>query len=134
MRKDSEFVFIDGEVLMWPRGKYVDDVVVIGVKEGGLYKLKGNSVSTLVHSTLTPIKIWYQIFSQIHYKALLIVRNMVTGFPEIQVEDEGICKGCAQGKNLKKSFPSSDNKSRVLYIIHSDVCGPMSSASLSRYV
>jgi hypothetical protein len=28
--------FIDGEVLMWPKGKYIDDVVVICVQEGGL--------------------------------------------------------------------------------------------------
>jgi hypothetical protein len=33
--------FVDGKVLMWPRGKTFDDVVVIGVQEGGLYKLKG---------------------------------------------------------------------------------------------
>jgi hypothetical protein len=25
--------FIDGEVLMWPRGKYIDDVIVIGYKK-----------------------------------------------------------------------------------------------------
>ena len=32
------FAFIDGEVLMWPRGKSIDDVVVISVQEEGLYK------------------------------------------------------------------------------------------------
>jgi hypothetical protein len=32
--------FIDGEVLMWPKGKSIDDAVVIGVQEAGLYKLK----------------------------------------------------------------------------------------------
>ena len=32
---------IYGQVPMWPRGKTFDDVVVIGVQEGGLYKLKG---------------------------------------------------------------------------------------------
>ena len=29
--------FIDGQVLMWPKGKSIEDVVVIG-EEGGLYK------------------------------------------------------------------------------------------------
>ena len=33
--------FVDGQVLMWPKGKTFDDVVVIGEQEGGLYKLKG---------------------------------------------------------------------------------------------
>jgi hypothetical protein len=59
----------------------------------------------------------------------------VIGLPEIQVEHEDICKGCAQGKNVKKPFPSSDRKSKgVLDIIHLDVCELMSSISLSRYV
>ena len=35
--------FIDGQVLMWPKGKSIEDVVVIGEEEGGLYKLKGHS-------------------------------------------------------------------------------------------
>jgi hypothetical protein len=60
---------------------------------------------------------------------------MVTGLPEIQVDHEGTCKGCTQGKNMKNLFPSSDNKAkRVLEIMHSDVCGSMSTTSLSGYV
>jgi hypothetical protein len=39
---------------------------------------------------------------------------------------EGICKGCALGKNIKRPFPSSNNRSKeILDLIHSDVCGPM---------
>ena len=37
--KGMRVSFVDGQVLMW--GKTIDDVVVIGEKEGGLYKLKG---------------------------------------------------------------------------------------------
>jgi hypothetical protein len=44
--KRYNVAFIDGQVLMWPRGKTFDDVVVIGVQEGGLYKLKERSDST----------------------------------------------------------------------------------------
>ena len=36
---------------------------------------------------------------------------------------------------MKHSFPNSDNKDKgVLDIVHLDVCGPMSTASLSGYV
>jgi hypothetical protein len=35
--------FIDGEVLMWPKGKTIEYAIVIGTKEGGLYKLKGHA-------------------------------------------------------------------------------------------
>ena len=39
--KGMRVVFIDGQVLKWPKGNTIDDVVVIGEQEGGLYKLKG---------------------------------------------------------------------------------------------
>jgi hypothetical protein len=88
--KGFRVAFIDGEVLMWPRGKSIDDVVVIGVQEGGLYKLKEHFVSALVHSTITPSELWHRRFSHIHYKALPIMSKIVIGLPEIQVEHEGI--------------------------------------------
>ena len=50
----------------------------------------------------------------------------------MQTKHEGVCKGCAKGKNTKNKFPSSKEKG-ILEIIHSDVCGLMSSSSLSGY-
>ena len=40
--KGMRVAFIDGQVLMWPKGKTLDDATVIGEQEGGLYKLKGH--------------------------------------------------------------------------------------------
>ena len=34
--KGMRVTFVDGQVLMWPKGKSFDDVVVIGEQEGGL--------------------------------------------------------------------------------------------------
>jgi hypothetical protein len=48
-KKGFRVAFIDGEVLMWPKGKTIEDVVVIGTKEGGLYKFKGHSDVALTH-------------------------------------------------------------------------------------
>ena len=40
----------------------------------------------------------------------------------------GCAKDVRKGKNTKKTFPSSERKAKgILEIIHSDVCGPMSS-------
>ena len=69
-----------------------------------------------------------------HYRALPIARKVVEGLLEIQAKHDGVCKGCAKLKNKKKTFPSSESKEKgILEIIHSDVCGPMSSNSLRRY-
>ena len=70
-----------------------------------------------------------------HSITLPIASKAVSGIPEIQEKHEGIFKGCVQGKNAKKTFPNSENKAKgILEIVHSDVCGPMSSNSRSRYV
>ena len=46
--------FVDDQVLMWPKGKTFDDVVVIKEKEGGFYKLKGKPGKALVHEAIEP--------------------------------------------------------------------------------
>ena len=47
-KKGFKFAFVDGEVLVWTKGKTIYDVVVIGVEEGGLYRWKGHVYSTLM--------------------------------------------------------------------------------------
>jgi transposase InsO family protein len=57
---------------------------------------------------------------------------MVTSLPEIHVQHDGVCRGCAVGNNVKGSFLSSGSRSKgILDLIHSDVCGPMTVASLN---
>ena len=52
--KDIRVAFIDGQVIMWPKGKTIDDVVVIGEQEGGLYRLRGQPEQALVHDSIEP--------------------------------------------------------------------------------
>ena len=75
------------------------------------------------------------MLAHVHYIALPLASKAVEGLPEIQAKHGVVCKGCAKGKNIKKTFPSSKSKEkRILEIIHSNVCGPLSSSSLSGYV
>jgi hypothetical protein len=63
------------------------------------------------------------------------VSKEITGLPEFKVDHEGVCNGCAQGKNIKNPFLKSDSKAKgFLELIHSYVCGPMPSTSISGYV
>jgi len=77
--KEKGFIvaFVDGQVLMWPKGKHFDDVIVIGIQEGGLYRLKGKSEQAMIHSTLSPSELWHRRLAHIHYKALPIVSKAV---------------------------------------------------------
>jgi hypothetical protein len=56
---------------------------------------------------------------------------MVVGILDLQSVHEGVCRRCALVKNIKKPFPSTENRSKgILDLIHSDVCGSMLVKSL----
>jgi hypothetical protein len=125
---------VDGQVLLWPKNSSIDKATLIGVREGGLYKLKGHEEHALVHNNVSSSELWHRRLAHISYRALPILSMMVTGLPDIPVE-RGVCKGCTLGKNVKGSFSSSDNKSKgILDIIHSIVCGHMTVPSLGNFV
>ena len=89
-KKGVRVSFIDGQVLMWPKGKNIEDATIIGEEEGGLYKLKGNSETTFVHESTDPSELWHRRFS--HIKALPHVNKVVMGLPDMKIKHEGICK------------------------------------------
>jgi hypothetical protein len=89
----------------------------------------------MTHAIENPCELWHRILSHINYKALTYICKAVTGLPELKVDHEGVCNGCAQGKNIKNPFPKRDNKAKgVLELIHLDVCHPMPSSSINGYV
>ena len=62
---------------MWPKGRTIDDVVVVGVEEGGLYKLKGHTESTFTANTISACGLWHKRLSHVNYKAIPIVSKFV---------------------------------------------------------
>ena len=68
---------------MWPKDKTIDDATVIGVEEGGLYKFKGHTDSSLTTSYISPCELWNRIIFHMNYNALPIVSKVFTCIPEI---------------------------------------------------
>jgi hypothetical protein len=69
----------------------------------------------------------------LHHKVLPILREIVTGLPEFNIEQHGVCRGCTLGKHAKVAFPSSEDRSKgILDLVHPDVCGSMSVTSMTR--
>ena len=69
--------------------------------------------------------------AHLHHPYLRMLRYMVTGFPEFITNHSDVCRGCSLGKYTQTIFTRSDSRSaRVLDLIHSDLCDPMSSISL----
>ena len=97
--------------------------------------MKGQPEQALVHESVEPNGLWHRRLAHVHYRALPLASKVVEGIPKRESKHDGVYKGCAKGKNKKKTFPSSERKKKgILEIIHYDVCGPMSSSSLSGHV
>lgn len=58
----------------------------------------------------------------------LIKQGMVNGMQDVSIDDDSkFCESCVYGKQAKASFPRNKRarSKRVLELIHTDVCGPM---------
>jgi hypothetical protein len=104
------------------RDSSVENARVIGTCEGKLYRLLERNDEALVHYEVNTSELWHRRYAHLNYQALPFLEKMVERIPELQSTHEGICRGCALGKNVKKPFSSSDNRSKeILDLIHSDV-------------
>jgi hypothetical protein len=129
--KGNRIVFVDGEVLSWSRDSIIENARVIGTREGRLYRLLEFNDEALIHDEVNPSELWNRRYSHLNYQALPFLEKMVEGIPELQSTHEGICRGCALGKNVKKPFSSSNNRSKeILDLTHSYVCDMMPFKSL----
>jgi transposase InsO family protein len=125
-------IFKNRKTLMWAKGSHLSTAEPIGTRRGGLHVVTGQSVQALAHDATSSSELWHRRLGHLHYKALPYLQNMVCGMLSIAFSKNEICKGCMLGKNIKKAFPSSDSRAQgILDLVHSDVCGPMSSPSLS---
>jgi hypothetical protein len=61
---------IDGEVLMWDKGETLNEAIIIGSEENGLYKLNGHSEAAMTHAIEKSCEIWHRRLAHINYKAL----------------------------------------------------------------
>jgi hypothetical protein len=124
--------FKNQQVLIRPKESSPDTTQVIGVREGNLYRLQGEPVRALVHNSDNLCELWHKRMGHLHHRALPILREIVTGLPEFSIEQHGVCRGCTLGKHAKVAFPSNEHRSKgILDLVHSDVCGPMSVASIT---
>ena len=75
--KDMRVSFIDGQVLMWPKEKTIDNAVVIGEQE------RGQLEQALVHDSVEPNEIWHRKLAHVHYRELPLESKVFEGLLEI---------------------------------------------------
>ena len=102
--KGMRVAFIDGQVIMWPKGKTINDVVVIGEQEGGLYRLKGQPKQALVHDSVEPNELWHRRLAHVHYRALPLANIVVEGILEIQANMKEYARDVQKERTQTRNF------------------------------
>jgi hypothetical protein len=59
--------------------------VVVGVREGTLYRLQGKNFQDLVHDNDNLCDLWHRRLGHLHYRELMILRGIVRGLPEFMI-------------------------------------------------
>jgi len=108
----------------------------IGARRNRLYKLQLDSPMALIGNDSSSGKelneLWHGRMGHLHNGALKMLKDTVTGVPVLSIEHDDVCRGCVLGKYAKTTFLRSDSRENgVLGLIHSDICGPMSTRALS---
>ena len=108
-------------------------LINIGVRSGHLYRLQFDTPKALMSSSNPRDlgELWHRRVGHIHHGALRFLHETMTSVREVSTEHDNVCKGYVLGKFVKASFPRSDTRSEgVLDLVHSDICGPMSTKSM----
>ena len=102
------------------KGKTIDDVVVIGVEEGGLYKLKGHTDTTFTASTISPCKLWHRKLAHVNYKALPIMSKVV--YQRSRLIMKGYAKDVLKERIPRTHFQEVRVKQRGSWILFTHMC------------
>ena len=103
----------------------------------GLYKLSGVSTCLAPEANLlytnSQAKLWHMRLGHFHTRGLqrMINSEAVKGLPPLQFS-RYVCSGCQLGKHSRTKLPkqTSYSATKILELIHSDVCGPFRVNSL----
>ena len=83
--KGHRVIFMEKKDLLWSMDINLSSSIVIGIKEGGLYKVAGH-IQALVHTIVSPCELWHKRFGHLHFKALPGLQKMVSGMPVIHFD------------------------------------------------
>lgn len=104
--------------------------VISGSLNGELYVLDLGAEQL----ALTSFETWHRRFGHLGKQNLrrLQTSHMVTGLAGMKTDEMGdTCKPCLEGRQSKNPFPqSSGQASKVLDLVHSDVCGQLGTTSM----
>nr|GEX35192.1 hypothetical protein [Tanacetum cinerariifolium] len=101
----------------------------------GDYKI-GNV--TISKASKTKSWLWHRHLSHLNFGAInhLARQGLVRGLLKLKFKKDHLCSGCAMAKSKKKSQKpkSEDTNQEKLYLLHMDICGPISKDEAPNFI
>ena len=113
--------------------------VAVASKIGNLYylnceSLQGQHINSATHQSME--NLWHRRFGHLSQRSLMTLKKdgLVRGFDYDTSQVIDFCESCIGGKIHRNPFPKSgrERAREPLELVHSDVCGKISSPSLSQ--
>ncbi|UYV73278.1 hypothetical protein LAZ67_10002447 [Cordylochernes scorpioides] len=117
-----------------------NDLKAVGVRHDDLYRMlfKVTSSSQGYITSENKLQLWHERLAHLPVATLreMATKGLVDGLQPQDLEGEFFfCEGCQLGKAHRKSCYPSDGKNYQLgEFIYADICGPMQTQSLSKYL
>ena len=103
-KKGFRVAFIDGEVLMWAKGETLNEAIIIGNEENGLYKLKGHSEAAMTHAIENSCELWHRRLAHINYKALHTYAKQSQVYQNTKVTIKAYAMDMHKGRTSRTRF------------------------------
>lgn len=109
-----------------------------------LYHIKAERTNALIASSdtkkqessnLESSSLWHRRMGHLNMKDLVLAsqKKTIEGIGVIESKGDITCEVCIQGKMSRAAFPKhSERSTKILDLVHSDVCGPMHTESHGR--
>ncbi|GJS22733.1 retrovirus-related pol polyprotein from transposon TNT 1-94 [Tanacetum coccineum] len=136
----GQFCDLNLEVAFRKHTRFIRNLEVVdlltGSRGNNLYTLSlgdmmaSSPICLLSKALKTKSWIWHRRLSRLNFGAInhLARHGLVRGLPKLKFEKDHLCLACVMGKSKKKPYkPKSEHTNQEkLYLLHMDLCGPMS--------
>lgn len=118
------------------------ELIATSSMDANLYRLElkvvsGADVSCLAHTSANGplMELWHRRMGHLNAKGVKALQGMANGMDLGKPPKDVVpfaCEGCIEGKLARQPFPTdgAERATKVLELVHSDVCGPMKTVSL----
>ena len=119
-------------VIIYHSGK----VIATGLCVNGLYRIKFEYVNTILLTNTEATSLWHR---RLAHPSNNVLKNMLKtkNLSKFAKGDE-LCVSCVEAKQARLPFSNhfTSRSKRILELVHSDVCGPISPSTIndSRYI